>query len=138
MDKGSRPISGATRIVVYCALALFCIVQLWVLLGPEGIVATHAPSKAFSTYFDLSLADPVMTAGMIDFFATYAVVLVVIIQGVPHSRARAFWIVIALIAGSVYPGLAALGFLALFWRDRYQFTPSGVDGDGAGRATTEC
>ena len=127
--KGSRPISGIARILVYCALVLFCAVQLWVLLGPEGIVATHDPAKAFSTYFDLSLADPVMTAGMIDFFATYAVMLVVIIQGVPRNKTRAFWIVIALVAGSVFPGLAALGFLALFWRNRDQFMPSTGDGE---------
>ena len=124
MNEGSRSISGLTRTLVYCALFLFCVLQLWVLLGPEGIVATHAPGKAFSTYFDLSLADPVMTAGMIDFFATYAVVLVVIIQGVPRGRRRTFWIIAALVAGSVYPGLAALGFLALFWRDHDQFVPA--------------
>lgn len=136
MNEGSRRISGVTRVIVYCALALFCALQLWVLLGPEGIAATHAPTKAFSIYFDLSLSDPVMTAGMIDFFATYAVVLVVIIQGIPRNRTRGLWIAVALIAGSVYPGLAALGFLALFWRDRDQFMPAGDQGEPA-RPTDE-
>ena len=127
--KGSRPISGIARILVYCALVLFCAVQLRVLLGPKGIVATHDLTKAFSTYFDLSLADPVMTAGMIDFFATYVVMLIVIIEGVPRTKDRAFWIAIALVAGSVFPGLAALGFLALFWRNRDQFMPSTGQGE---------
>lgn len=91
-------------------LLLFLLLQGWALFiqGGGGIVDRYTFIEGFTEYFAMSLADPLLTAGVIDFMTVAVVILAWMLAELPAAqrlRPRTFlW----LAAFCVFPGLGVL------------------------------
>ena len=113
----------AIRMALCVVLAVFLWQQGVTLLGADGIMSKYTFLEGFTRFDDLMLADPLTKAGLIDLVVLMIFMVIVIANGVPRVQGRA-WIVAGLIvAGLVYPGLAVLLFLILYWKRFGQFRP---------------
>jgi hypothetical protein len=119
----TRTVPTAARALLALALVVFLIVQGKVLLGPGGIMSKYTFLQGFTAFGPLMLADPLTTAGLIDFIVLELVFFVILANGLPRGPAYP-WLLAAFIAVSiVYPGLGALAFLFLYWRRLGQYRP---------------
>ena len=103
------------RSLLFAILAVFLLLQGWATLVQHGggIAAKYTFIEGFTEYFAMSLADPLMTAGLIDFMTVAAILVVWLIADLPAGqrlKPRTFvWIVSYI----VFPGLGLL--LYLLW-----------------------
>lgn len=118
-NRGRVPHAG--KVILTLALLAFLILQGWVLLGPAGILSKYTFMQGFTAFSDLMLRDPLTTAGLIDLSVMQIAFLVILANGLPRGRAYPWLLAAFTVALIVYPGLAALGFLLLFWRRLGQF-----------------
>ena len=55
------------RALLWCALVPFLLVQAWFTVGPGGIMDVYGFWNGFPKFVSLSLADPLLTTGFVDF-----------------------------------------------------------------------
>lgn len=119
-----RPVPLWVKIGLGIVLAIFLYTQGDALLGPDGIAQKYTFLEGFTKFDDLMLADPLTTAGFIDLMVLMLTLIIILIDGLPRGKYFP-WLLIGFIAVAVvYPGLAALGFLLLYWRRSGQFRPT--------------
>ena len=103
------------RTLLLLILPLFLALQLWAMFfyPGGGIAARYTFSEGFTEFFRMSIADPLLAAGLIDFMTVAVILLVWLIADVPSSqrlKPRTFaWVASFL----VVPGLGLL--LYLLW-----------------------
>src|SRR5215510_13304314 len=103
------------RKLLLVILPVFLALQIWAAffhLG-GGIAAKYTFVEGFTKYFAMSLADPLLMAGLIDFMTIALILLVWLIADLPAGlrwKPRTF---VWLISFLVFPGLGLL--LYLLW-----------------------
>jgi hypothetical protein len=122
-SNNHRALPPFGRIIITLALVAFLLLQGWVLIGPGGILSKYTFMQGFTVFNDLMMADPLTRAGLIDLVVLELVLAVVIVNGLPRGPSYPWLVAAFLIALIVYPGLAGLGFLLLYWRRIGQFRP---------------
>jgi hypothetical protein len=107
--------SVTRRTLLLLILPVFLALQIWATffhLG-GGIAAKYSFSEGFTEFVAMSLEDPLLTAGLIDFM-TIAVILVVwLIADLPAQRRWKPKTFVWLVSFIVFPGLGLL--LYLLW-----------------------
>jgi len=108
--------SGASkRILLWMLLPVFLALQTWaVIFYPGGgIAAKYTFAEGFTEYVAMSLADPLLAAGLIDFMTINVILVVWLISDLPVARRwqpRTFaW----LFSFAVFPALGLM--LYLLW-----------------------
>lgn len=119
-----RSVPLLVKIIIFGALAVFLITQGIALLGAGGIAEKYTFLEGFTKFDDLMLADPLTTAGFIDLMVLMLAFALVLIDGLPRGRFFPLLLIGFLAVLVIYPGLAALGFLLLYWRRWGQFRPN--------------
>jgi hypothetical protein len=114
---------SAIKPALWLALIIFLGLQIPVLLGADGLLARHGFWGGFDAFKVIMLSDPITVAGLIDLVALMLFAIVIFIEGVP--RGRGYWpkLIALIVALIVYPGLAVIAFLLLYWRQKGQFRP---------------
>lgn len=120
-NNSSRPLPQWVKPTLGIALLVFLLLQGWVLLGPQGILSKYTFIQGFTAFPDMMLADPLLTAGLIDLLVLQIGFIVVIANGLPRGPSYKWWLLAYIVAILVYPGLAVLGFLLQHWRQSGQF-----------------
>lgn len=121
VDRQQLP--GAIRALLVLALIAFVAIQLWLQLKPGGALELHGFWGGFDAFFQKSLEDPIMTAGLVDILTTLVVLYIILLNGIPRGPMKPVIVILGILAGFVYPGLLGLVFLLLFWKRRNQFVP---------------
>ena len=119
----SKPVPLAIKALLAVLLLAFLLVQGQVLLGRGGIASKYTFLQGFTVFADLMRADPLTTAGLIDLIVLQFTMVVVLANGIPAGRRKPWILAGFIIALIVYPGLACLGFLILYWKRLGQFAP---------------
>jgi hypothetical protein len=121
--RSFRAVPMWVKVLLTLVLLWFLIVQGQVLLGPGGIMSKYTFLQGFTVFGDLMRADPLTTAGLIDLIVLELTMVIVLANGLPKDRHYPWLLAVFIIALIVYPGLACLGFLLLYWRRLGQFRP---------------
>jgi hypothetical protein len=121
--ENSHAVPYAGKAALVAVFALFLALQAWVLVGPGGILSKYTFLQGFSVFNQLMLADPITKAGLIDLLFLQLAFIVVIANGLPRGRFYPLLMALFVVAMIVYPALAGLGFLVLYWRRLGQFRP---------------
>lgn len=112
-------ISTKKRTVMLLVLVVFLALQVYAATSAAGggWYAKYGALGAFTAYIDLSLADPIMLAGLIDFVTLGALAATLMITQLPeHKRWSGktwAWLVLFII----YPGLGALIYFLWLYPD---------------------
>jgi hypothetical protein len=122
-NDSDRPVPFAGKAALVAVFAIFLALQAWALVGPGGILSKYTFLQGFTVFNDLMMADPLTRAGLIDLVFLQLALIVVIANGLPRGRYYALQLLLFVIAMIVYPALAGLGFLLLYWRRFGQFRP---------------
>ena len=103
----------AKRSLLYTVLVVFLLLQGWaaVVQHGGGIAAKYSFVQGFTEYFRMSLADPLLTAGLIDFMAVAAILVVWLFAELPVDRRFKPVTWVWLIS---YPYLSGTGINAVF------------------------
>ncbi|WP_340316436.1 hypothetical protein [Rhizorhabdus argentea] len=101
----------------------FLALQMWGLLNPAGIMSRYTFMEGFTEFNKMMLADPLLTAGLLDLLFLELVFLVILLNGIPRGPAYPFIFAAFVLAMIVYPALGGLAFLILYWRRLGQFRP---------------
>ena len=121
--QSSRAVPLWVKALLALGLLWFLVVQGQVLLGPGGIMSKYTFMQGFTVFGELMRADPLTTAGLIDLIVLEVTMVFVLVNGIPKDRHYPWVLAAFIIALIVYPGLACLGFLLLYWRRLGQFRP---------------
>lgn len=106
---------SAKRKLLFAVLSVFLVLQGWAALVQHGggIAAKYTFVEGFTEYFRMSLADPLLTAGLIDFMTVAGIAVVSMIALLPRERRWAPRTFVWLVAFTIFPGLGVL--LYLLW-----------------------
>ena len=103
-------ISTKKRAVMLLILTIFLALQIYAATAAAGggWYSKYGALNAFTAYIDLSLADPIMFAGLVDFVTLGALAATLMISQLPKatrwSGATWGWLILFVI----YPGLGTL------------------------------
>ena len=103
------------RALLLVLLVVFLTLQGWAAFFQHdgGIVAKYSFTSAFTEYVNISLQDPLFTAGLIDFLTIMGILLVWLIAELPNQHRWKGKTFVWIAAFCVYPGLGL--FLYLLW-----------------------
>lgn len=100
---------GTRRAVLFLILAVFSVAQVYnTFFYQGGIVGKYGFMEGFSAFFTLSLADPLLCAGLVDFMTVVGILLVWLITELPEGSRWGAKTWIWLVAYTVFPGLGLL------------------------------
>lgn len=92
---------------------LFLAAQGYLAIGPGGILTTHSPVEAFRAFFATSFADPLLTAGLVDFVVVAVVALVWMIRDLPAGQRWGLKTWLWILSFCIFPGLGV--FVYFLW-----------------------
>jgi hypothetical protein len=103
------------RAMLFAILVIFLALQGWATFVAHGggIAAHYSFKEGFTEYFRMSLADPLMTAGLIDFMTVALILGVFLIMDMAAVKRMGWRLVVFVIAFIIFPGLGLL--LYLLW-----------------------
>ncbi len=107
--------AATRRTVLWLVLPVFLALQVWaVFLYPGGgIAARYSLSEGFTEFFSMSLKDPLLAAGLIDFMTVASILVVWLVADLPAERRWKPATFVWLISFAVFPGLGLM--LYLLW-----------------------
>lgn len=122
-DEANRPVPLWGKVLIAAVLAGFVWLQGWTLLNPAGIMSKYTFIEGFTKFYPLMTRDPLTAAGLWDLMFLELAMIVILLNGIPRTRAYPLVVAAFLIAMVVFPALGGLGFLLLYWRRLGQFRP---------------
>lgn len=117
------------RTILLLVLAGFAAAQTWtVFFHDGGIVGKYGFLQAFPAFFSISLADPLLAAGLIDFMVVIALALWWMLSELPAAQRRSPRTALWIVSFCVFPGLGMLlYFLWLHPGHRLMQSPASRD-----------
>ena len=103
------------RTLLLLILPVFLALQVWAVffyLG-GGVAGKYTFVEGFTEFFAMSLEDPLLTAGLIDFMTVATILVVWLIADLPAARRWKPRTFVWLVSFIVFPGLGLL--LYLLW-----------------------
>ncbi len=122
-DSEKRPIPAWIKAVLFIITAVFLVIQAWTLLGPDGIMAHYSFMEGFTEFGAMMTADPLLSAGLYDLVFLQIAFVFILLNGIPRGPAFPYIFIVFVLAMIVYPAVAGLAFLILYWRRLGQFRP---------------
>lgn len=118
--------AATRRLTLIAVLVIFSIAQVYnTFFFDGGIVGKYGFWEAFPVFFTLSLGDPLLAAGLVDFMTVIGILLVWLITELPRERRWGARTYLWLVSYVVFPGLGLLlYFLWLYPQHRF------MSGDG--------
>ena len=109
------------RLVLFVVLVFFSVAQVYnTFFLDGGIVGKYGFMEAFPIFFTMSLADPLLAAGLVDFMTVAGIVAVWLLADLPKARRWGPKTWLWLVAFTVFPGLGLLlYFLWLYPEHRF-------------------
>lgn len=101
------------KALLWCLFIPFLMVQAWLTLGPGGIFDVHGYWQGFPNFFTMSVADPLLAAGLVDFMVVAVLVLVWMLSELPAQTRWGAKTWLWIISFCVFPGLGF--FLYFLW-----------------------
>ena len=97
------------RLALLVVLVIFSALQVYnTFFLDGGIVGKYGFLEAFPIFFTMSMADPLLAAGLVDFMTVVAILVVWLIADLPKSGRWGAKTWIWLVAFTVFPGLGLL------------------------------
>ena len=113
--------SRARRAILMLVLALFSAAQIYnTFIMDGGIVGKYGFFEAFPAFFAISLADPLLAAGLVDFMTVSGILLVWLFEELPAADRWRPKTLIWLLSFIVFPGLGLLLYF-LWLHPRHRF-----------------
>jgi hypothetical protein len=103
----------AKKTVLWCMFVPFLLVQGYLTVGPQGIFDVHGVWEGFPNFFTLSLADPLLTAGLVDFMVVAVLAFWWMVSELPAEGRWGLKTWVWLVSYCVFPGLGF--FLYFLW-----------------------
>ncbi len=101
------------KALLWCLFIPFLVVQAWLTLGPGGIFDVHGYWQGFPNFFTMSVADPLLAAGLVDFMVVALLVLVWMLSELSAETRWGAKTWLWIFSFCVFPGLGF--FLYFLW-----------------------
>jgi hypothetical protein len=105
------------RTLFFVIFAAFLALQTWAsfVYLDGGIAGRYTFKEGFTEFVNMSFADPLLTAGFIDFMTIALVFAIILVADIPRGQRMGWRTWVFLIAYIVFPGLGLLLYLLVLF-----------------------
>ena len=105
--------AATKKTLLWCLFIPFLLVQAYLTAGPGGIFEVHGYWEGFPNFFTLSLADPLLAAGLVDFMVVALLAFAWMLSELPAETRWGARTWLWILSFCVFPGLGF--FLYFLW-----------------------